>query len=73
MRKKLNSVRGKYQIPDKLNPRLAVFGEWCCTPNSGLAIYEADLLGGLRLPLNAFARQILHRLGIGLNQLNPNS
>ena len=29
------------------------------------------LLGGPRLPLNAFAREILHRLGIGINQLNP--
>jgi len=25
------------------------------------------------LPLNAFAWEILHRLGIGINQLNPNA
>ena len=31
------------------------------------------MLEGLRLPLNAFAREILHRLGIGINQLKPNA
>ena len=36
-------------------------------------MYKANLLDGLRLPLNAFAREILHRLGIGINQLNPNA
>ena len=25
------------------------------------------------MPPNAFAREILHRLGIGINQLNPNA
>ena len=71
--KKLTSLRAWNQIPDDLNPRLAALGEWCCTPNLGVGIYEAYLLGGLRLSLNAFAREILHRLGIGINQLNPNA
>ena len=30
------------------------------------------MLGGLTLPLNAFAREILTRLGIAPNELNPN-
>ena len=30
-------------------------------------------MGGLRLPLNAFAREVLHKLGIGINQLNLNA
>ena len=30
----LNNLRTWYQIPDKLNPRLAVCGEWCCNPPS---------------------------------------
>ena len=53
--KKLNSIRSWYQIPDDLNPRLVVHGEWCCNPYFGVGIYEAYLFGGLRLSLNAFA------------------
>ena len=71
--KKLTSLRSFYQILDDLNPRLAVRGEWCSHPRFRVGIYEAYLLGGLRLPLNAFAREILSRLGLGINQLNPNA
>jgi len=28
--KRLTSLRSWYQIPNDLNPRLAVHGEWCC-------------------------------------------
>ena len=38
-----------------------------------MGIYKAYLLRGARLPLNAFAREILHSLGVGINQLNPNA
>ena len=73
-KKGLFMLRDKYQIPDKVNPCLVTLGELCCTPNSfRVGIYEAYLLGGLRLSLNAFAREFLHRLGIGPNQLNPNA
>ena len=71
--KRLYSLRGKYQIPEELNPRLAIPGEWCYTPNSRVGIYKVYLLRGLRLPLNAFAKEILHRLGIGPNQLSRNA
>ena len=54
--KRLTSFRGWYQILDDLNPRLATPVKWCCAPKSRVGIYEAYLLGGLRLPLNAFAR-----------------
>ena len=71
--KRLLKLRDKYQIPNEVHTCLPALGEWCCTPNSpGVGIYEAYLLGGLRLPLNAFARELLHRLGTGPNQLNPN-
>ena len=63
---RLTALRSWYQIPDDLNPRLAVRGEWCCNPHFGIGIYEAYLLGGLRLPLNAFARELLTRLGLGV-------
>ena len=71
--KKLTSLKSWYQIPNDLNPRMVVRGEWCRHPRFGVGIYEAYLLGGLRLPLNAFAREIFSRLGLGINQLNPNA
>ena len=56
---KLYKLRGKYQILDDIYTRLPATGEWCCTPNSlGLRIYDAYILGVLRLPLNAFAKKI---------------
>ena len=63
---RLNNLRIQYQILDKLNPRLPVRGEWCCNPHFGIDVYEAYFLGGLRLPLNAFARELLVRLGLGV-------
>ena len=71
--RRLAAFKSWYQIPDDLNPRLAIHGEWCCEPRFWIGIYEAYLLGGLRLPLNAFARELLTRLGLGMCQLNPNS
>ena len=62
--KKLISLRSWYQILDDLNPKLAVHGEWCYDPRFRISIYKAYLLGGLRLPLNAFARELLTRLGL---------
>ena len=71
--RRLAALRSWYQIPDNLNPRLAVRGEWCCNPRFGIGVYEAYLLGGLKLPLNAFARELLTRLGLGVCQFNPNA
>ena len=36
-------------------------------------MYEAYLLGGLRFPLNAFTRELLVKLGLGVCQFNPNA
>ena len=71
--KRLTTLRSWYQILGDLNPRLVVCGEWCCQPHFRIGIYEAYLLGVLRLPLNAFARELLTRLGLGACQLNPNA
>ena len=71
--RKLVLLKKWYKILDDLNPRLAVCGEWCCQPRFGIGIYKAYLLGGLRLPLNAFARELLTRLSLGVCQLNPNA
>ena len=71
--RRLTSLRSWYQILDDLSPRLAIRGEWCCNPHFGISIYEAYLLGGLRLPLNVFARELLTRLGLGVCQFNPNA
>ena len=70
---RLNSLRAWYQIPDDLNLRLAVHGEWCCNPHFAIGVYEAYLLRGLRLALNAFTRELLTRLGLGVCQFNPNA
>ena len=70
---RLNNLRTWYQIPDELNPRLPVHGEWCCNPRFRVGVYKAYFLGGFRLPLNAFAREFLIRLGLGICQLNPNT
>ena len=70
---RLNNLRTWYQILDELNPRLPVRGEWCCNPRLGIGIYEAYFWGGLRFPLNAFARELLVRLGLGVCQFNHNA
>ena len=44
--RRLGLLRKWYQILDKLNPRLAVHGEWCYQPCFGIGIYEAYLLEG---------------------------
>ena len=58
---RLNNLRTWYQIPDELNPRLVVHGEWCCNPHFEIGIYKAYFLGGLRLLLNTFAWELLVR------------
>ena len=70
---RLNNLKSWYQIPDEFNPRLPVRGEWCCNPHFGIGVYEAYFLGGLRFPLNSFARELLVRLGLGVCQFNPNA
>ena len=70
---RLNNLRTWYQILDELNPRLVVHGEWCCNPHFEIGIYKAYFLGGLRLLLNAFAWELLVRLGLAVCQFNPNA
>ena len=70
---RLNNLKSWYQIPNKFNLRLPVREEWCCNPRFGIGVYEAYFLGGLRFPLNTFARELLVRLGLGVCQLNPNA
>ena len=71
--RRLTALRSWYQIPDNLNPRLAIRGEWCYQPHFRIGIYEAYLLRGLRLSLNAFARELLTRLGLRVCQLNASA
>ncbi|KAL0013583.1 hypothetical protein SO802_000652 [Lithocarpus litseifolius] len=59
--KRLDSLKAWYQILDDLYPRLPMRKEWCYQSRFGVGIYEAYLLGGLRLPLSAFARELLTR------------
>ena len=70
---RLSNLRTWYQILDEFNPRLPVYGEWCCNPRFRIDVYEAYFLGGFRLPLNTFARELLVRLGLGICQFNPNA
>ena len=48
--KRLTFLRSWYQIPNNLNPRLAVCGEWCCDPHFGISVYEAISWGDLGCP-----------------------
>ena len=64
-KQRLNNLRAWYQILYELNLRLPVRKEWCCNPCFGVGVYEAYFLEGFRLPLNAFARELLVRLGLG--------
>ena len=41
--RKIELLKTWYQIPDELNLKLAVRGEWCCQPRFGIGIYEAYL------------------------------
>ena len=70
---RLSNLRTWYQILDEFKPRFPVCGEWCCNPRFGIGVYEAYFLGGFRLPLNTFARELLVRLGLGKCQFNPNA
>ena len=70
---KLSNLRTWYQISDEFNPRLPIRGEWCYNPRFGIGVYEAYFLGGFRLPLSTFARELLVRLGLGICQFNPNA
>ena len=44
---RLNNLRTWYQIPDELNPRLPVCGEWCCNPRFGMRLIYWGVLGCL--------------------------
>ena len=70
---RLSNLRTWYQISDEFNPRLPVRGEWYCNPYFGIGVYEAYFLGGFRLPLNTFSRELLVRIGLGICQFNPNA
>ena len=72
-KQRLNNLMDWYQIPDEFNPRLPIRGEWCCNPHFGIGVYEAYLLRGRRFPLNAFTRELLVRLGLGVCQFEPNA
>ena len=71
--RRITTLRSWYQILDNLNPKLVIRGEWCYNLRFGIGIYKAYLLGGLRLPLNAFARELLTRLGLEVCQFNLNA
>ena len=70
---RLSNLRTWFQIPDEFNSKLLVYGEWCCNPRFGIRVCETYFLGGFRLPLNTFARELLVRLGLGICQFNPNA
>ena len=69
---KLTTLVGRYQIPNEFRTCLHEKGEWCCSPLLGFGVYTSYMLVGLKFPLNSFCRSLLHRLGIGPNQLNSN-
>ncbi|XP_022874088.1 uncharacterized abhydrolase domain-containing protein DDB_G0269086-like [Olea europaea var. sylvestris] len=70
----LGRLRTEYRIPDSVDLILPGPEERACYPRSGcVAISEAILRAGLRLPIHPFFRLVLRSYGLAPTQLNPNS
>ena len=50
--KRLTSLKSWYQIPDNLNPRLAIYGEWCCDPKEVNTVPYQSIRSVFFIPVN---------------------
>ena len=70
----LGRLNTEYRIPDSVDLILPGPEERACYPRPGcVAISEAILRAGLRLPIHPFFRLVLRSYGLAPTQLNPNS
>ncbi|XP_022853220.1 uncharacterized protein LOC111374722 [Olea europaea var. sylvestris] len=70
----LGRLRTEYRIPDSVDLILPEPEERACYPRPGcVAISEAILRAGLRLPIHPFFRLVLRSYGLAPTQLNSNS
>ena len=72
--KRFKTFRDNYQIPDSISIRLPYKFERCYYDGiEGVGVYEQMLKAGLRFPLSSLHRELLHYLGLSVNQISPNA
>ena len=72
--KDLESIRGRFQIPNEPVSRLPHTSEKACNFAHGeVSFYEATFSCGLRFPVHPFIHHLLSNLNIALGQLVPNA
>ena len=72
--KDLESIRGRFQIPDGAFSRLPYTSEKACSFAHGeVSFYEVAFSCGLRFPIHPFIHHLLSNLNIAPGQLVPNA
>ena len=68
------TLRGKYKIPNNVPFRLPYKSEKCYYDGiDGVGVYEQMLKAGLKFRLSSLHRQLLHHLGLSINQISLNA
>ena len=72
--KNFRTFRDNYQILDSISIRLPYKSERCYYDGvEGVKVYEQMLKAGLRFLLSSLHCELLHYLGLSVNQISPNA